>query len=154
MSPRWLNAEERRAWLAFITTANMLNRRLDQQLTRDDGLSHLQYEILVRLGDTPEHELRMTELAAAMLNSKSKLTYQIDRLEKSGLVRRRTSSGDMRAIYAVLTDAGREKLHDAAPGHVATVRELFIDVLTPAQLTAIGDGLGEIARRLQENNHG
>lgn len=154
MSPRWLNAEERRAWLAFITTANLLNRRLDQQLTRDDGLSHLQYEILVRLGDAPEHELRMTELAAAMLNSKSKLTYQIDRLAKSGLVRRRTSSGDMRAIYAVLTDAGRDKLHDAAPGHVAIVRELFIDVLTPAQLAAIGDGLGEIARRLQENDHG
>ncbi|WP_330254272.1 MarR family transcriptional regulator [Nocardia sp. NBC_00565] len=123
-------------------------------MTRDDGLSHLQYEILVRLGDAPEHELRMTELAAAMLDSKSKLTYQIDQLAKSGLVRRRTSSGDMRAIYAVLTDAGRDKLHDAAPGHVATVRELFIDVLTPAQLTAIGDGLGEIARRLQENSHG
>ncbi|MCU1639836.1 MAG: MarR family transcriptional regulator [Nocardia sp.] len=148
---RWLNGEERRVWLAFVTTATLLNRRLDQQLEHDAGLSHPQYEILVRLDDAPGNELRMSELATAMFNSKSKLSYQIDQLEKAGLVRRRSCPADMRAVYAVLTDVGREKLEQAAPGHVAAVRELFIDMLTPAQLTAIADGLGRISRRLSES---
>ncbi|WP_327140526.1 MarR family winged helix-turn-helix transcriptional regulator [Nocardia sp. NBC_01327] len=148
---RWLDGEERRAWLAFVTTATLLNRRLDQQLEHDAGLSHPQYEILVRLADAPGNELRMSELATAMFNSKSKLSYQIDQLEKAGLVRRRSCPTDMRAVYAVLTDAGRDKLEQAAPGHVAAVRELFIDVLTPAQLTAIADGLGRITQRLRES---
>jgi DNA-binding MarR family transcriptional regulator len=147
--PRWLNGQERRAWLAFLAAAGLLNRRLDQQLERDAGLSHLQYEILVRLDAAPGGELRMSELAAALLDSKSKLTYQINRLEQAGLVRRRTCPTDMRAIYAVLTDAGRDVLARAAPGHVAAVRELFIDVLTPAQLTAIADGLETVGERLR-----
>jgi len=147
--PRWLNGQERRAWLAFLAAAGLLNRRLDQQLERDAGLSHLQYEILVRLDAAPGSELRMSELAAALLDSKSKLTYQINRLEQAGLVRRRTCPTDMRAIYAVLTDAGRDVLARAAPGHVAAVRELFIDVLTPAQLTAIADGLETVGERLR-----
>jgi len=151
--PRWLNEQERRAWLAFLTAAGLLNRRLDQQLERDAGLSHLQYEILVRLADAPESELRMSELAAALLNSKSKLTYQIDRLEHAGLVHRRSCRTDMRAVYAVLTDAGRDALERAAPGHVAAVRDLFIDVLTPEQLTAIADGLDNVGRRLRTPPH-
>ncbi|RDI66509.1 MarR family winged helix-turn-helix transcriptional regulator [Nocardia pseudobrasiliensis] len=148
--PRWLNETEQRAWLAFITAGGLLNRRLDQQLENDAGLSHLQYAILVQLAGAPEHELRMSELATTLLNSKSKLTYQIDRLEHAGLVRRRSCPSDMRAVYAVLTEAGRRKLEQAAPGHVATVRELFIDVLTPEQLGTLGDGLSEIVRRLRD----
>ncbi|MQY18328.1 MarR family winged helix-turn-helix transcriptional regulator [Nocardia macrotermitis] len=147
--PRWLDEHEQRAWLAFLTVTGMLSRRLDQQLERDSGLSHLQYEILVRLSAAPDHELRMTELADALLDSKSKLTYQIDRLEQAGLVRRRSCPSDMRAVYAVLTDAGQYTLEEAAPGHVAAVRELFLDPLTPDQLTAIADGLGAVGRKLR-----
>ncbi|WP_067677222.1 MarR family winged helix-turn-helix transcriptional regulator [Nocardia miyunensis] len=147
--PRWLDEQEQGAWLAFVTTAAMLNRRLDQQLERDSGLSHLQYEILVRLSAAPDRELRMSELAGALLDSKSKLTYQIDRLEQAGLVRRRSCPSDMRAVYAVLTEAGQHTLERAAPGHVAAVREMFLDPLTPEQLTAIAQGLGEIGRRLR-----
>ncbi|MBB5914509.1 DNA-binding MarR family transcriptional regulator [Nocardia transvalensis] len=146
--PRWLDEEERRAWMAFLTAAGSLNRRLDQQLERDAGLSHLQYEILVRLADAPDRELRMSELASALVDSRSKLTYQIDRLEQSGLVRRRQCPTDMRAVYAVLTEAGQRALERAAPGHVAAVRELFFDVLTPDQLSAIADGLSQVNRRL------
>lgn len=150
MTPRWLNDEERRAWLAFLGAAGLLNRRLDQQLERDAGLSHVQYEILVRLSEAPDGELRMTELAAALLDAKSKLTYQIDRLEKAGFVHRRSCPSDLRAVYAKLTPAGRRKLEQAAPGHVALVRELFADVLTPEQITAIATGLGEVNRRLRD----
>ncbi|EOD68804.1 MarR family winged helix-turn-helix transcriptional regulator [Amycolatopsis vancoresmycina] len=146
--PRWLSDGEQRAWAAFRTTATLLHQRLDQQLKRDAGLSHLQYEILARLGGAPDRELRMAELACAVSNSKSGLTYQIGQLEQAGLVRRRACESDVRAVYAVLTDEGATRLERAAPGHVALVRELLIDVLTPDQLTALADGLGEANRRL------
>ncbi|MFG2023247.1 MarR family winged helix-turn-helix transcriptional regulator [Streptomyces sp. NPDC048825] len=147
---KWLNAEEMRAWTAFLATNALLYRRLDQQLKEDAGLTHLQYEILVRLSLSPDREMRMAELAEALYNTKSGLTYQITQMEKAGLVRRRSCPNDARAVFAVLTDAGRAKLESAAPGHVAAVRELLIDVLTPEQLTALADGLGEASRRMHD----
>jgi DNA-binding MarR family transcriptional regulator len=145
---RWLNAQEKRAWNAFRTTYELLNRQMDLQLKRDVGLSHLQYVILARLSGAPERELRMTELACSVNNTKSGLTYQIGQLEQAGLVRRRTCEDDVRAVYACLTDEGMAMLEQAAPGHVALVRELLIDVLTPEQLGALADGLGEASRRM------
>jgi len=146
--PRWLSAEEMRAWQAFLAAGALLDRRLDQQLRQESGLSHAQYEILVRLAAAPDGELRMTDLAGARYTSKSGLTYQITQLEKAGLVRRRAWPGDVRGVVATLTDAGRQRLAQAAPGHVAAVRALLIDVLTAEQLSAVADGLGEVARRL------
>lgn len=145
---RWLSEEEMRAWQAFVVAATIIDRRLDQQLKESVGISHLQYGILVQLSDRCDNEMRMTELADALLNSKSGLTYQISQLEKAGLVRRRSCASDERAVYAVLTPAGKELLERAAPGHVALVRELFVDVLTPRQRAAITEGLGEVDRRL------
>lgn len=150
--PRWLSTEEKRAWNAFRSAHALLYQRMDQQLKRDSGLSHLQYEILARLSGAPERELRMTELAGALQNSKSGLTYQIGQLEQAGLVRRRACPSDVRAVYACLTDDGMAVLEQAAPGHVALVRELFIDVLTPDQLRALADGLGEATRRMLDTD--
>lgn len=146
--PRWLSAEEMRAWQAFLAAGALLDRRLDQQLRQESGLSHAQYEILVRLAAAPGGELRMTDLAGALYTTKSGLTYQITRLEKAGLVRRSASPGDVRGVVAALTGAGRQRLAQAAPGHVAAVRSLLVDVLTAEQLSAMADGLGEVARRL------
>jgi DNA-binding MarR family transcriptional regulator len=147
---KWLDDDEMRAWHAFLAASALVDRRLDQQLKEEVGISHLQYEILVRLSATDDHELRMTELADAVLNSKSGITYQVSQLEKAGLVRRRACTFDDRAVYAVLTPAGKRLLDRAAPGHVALVRELLIDVLTPEQRAAIADGLGEASRRMLE----
>jgi DNA-binding MarR family transcriptional regulator len=147
----WLDDEEMRAWHAFLAAGALVDRRLDQQLKEDAGISHLQYEILVRLSANCDHEMRMTELADAVLNSKSGLTYQVSQLEKAGLVRRRACTSDDRAVFAVLTPKGRRLLDKAAPGHVALVRQLLIDVLTPQQRTAIAEGLGEVSRRLLED---
>jgi DNA-binding MarR family transcriptional regulator len=147
---KWLDDEEMRAWHAFLAAGALVDRRLDQQLKADAGISHLQYEILVRLSATCDHEMRMTELADAVLNSKSGLTYQVSQLEKAGLVRRRACTSDDRAVFAMLTPKGKRLLERAAPGHVALVRELLIDVLTPQQRAAIADGLGEVSRRLVE----
>jgi len=146
--PRWLNPEEMRAWQAFLAAGALLDRRLDQQLRQDAGLSHVQYEILVRLAAAPGGKLRMTDLADALYTSKSGVTYQITQLERAGLVHRGTCPGDVRGVLAALTDAGRQRLARAAPGHVAAVRALLIDVLTPDQLAAVADGLAEVARHL------
>jgi DNA-binding MarR family transcriptional regulator len=145
---RWLNGEEKRAWTAFTTAHALLYRQLEQQLKREFGLSGLQYEILARLSGTPDREMRMAELASALVNSKSGLTYQIGQMEKNGLVRRRSCPSDDRAVFAVLTDEGMALLERAAPSHVELVRELLIDVLTPDQVRALADGLGEASRRM------
>ncbi|MFH7599743.1 MarR family transcriptional regulator [Streptomyces racemochromogenes] len=149
---RWLDEREMRAWRGFLAASALVNRHLDQQLKDDSGLSHPQYEILVRLAAAPGGELRMTELANGLVNSKSGLTYQVTQMEKAGLVRRRSCPSDVRGVFAVLTDAGRARLEAAAPGHVTAVRRALVDVLTPEQLDALADGLGEVSRRLREQD--
>ncbi len=143
-----------RAWQAFVAAGSLVNRWLDQQLKDDVGITHLQYEILVRLAAAENREMRMSGLADALLNTKSGLTYQITQLEKAGLVTRRSCPSDVRAVYAVLTEAGRGMLERAAPGHVALVRKLLIDVLTPRQLATVADGLGEVVQRMQDGEAG
>ncbi|MGA4843446.1 MarR family winged helix-turn-helix transcriptional regulator [Streptomyces sp. G45] len=144
----WLDDDEMAAWQAFLTAGALLDRRIEQQLKDEAGLSHLQYEVLVRLSAAEGGALRMSELADAVITTKSGLTYQITQLEKAGLVRRRSCERDVRGVYAVLTDAGRARLEEAAPGHVAVVRAHLVDVLTADQLAALREGLGEVVRRL------
>ncbi|MGW3468506.1 MarR family winged helix-turn-helix transcriptional regulator [Saccharopolyspora sp. NPDC000995] len=147
--PRWLDTEEMAAWNAFVEASNLIARRIEQQLREQAGLSHPQYEILVRLAAEPDGEMRMTELAQRVVTSKSGLTYQVTQLEKAGLVRRRTCDTDDRGVVAGLTGAGREKLRATAPGHVELVRENLIDVLDRDQLRAIAEGLGAVTRALR-----
>ncbi|GHH81696.1 MarR family winged helix-turn-helix transcriptional regulator [Kitasatospora indigofera] len=147
--PRWLDQDEMAAWRGFVAASNLLNRRLERQLKDDSGLSHTQYEILVHLSAAPEGSLRMTELADRLITSKSGLTYQVTQLEKAGLVSRRSCPSDVRGIFADLTEQGREAVRNAAPGHLAMVRELLIDVLSREQLAVLADGLGEVSRRLR-----
>ncbi|MCH6159485.1 MarR family winged helix-turn-helix transcriptional regulator [Streptomyces marispadix] len=146
---KWLDERESAAWQSFLRAGNRVGQHLDQQLREGGGLSHPQYEILVRLGDAPGGEIRMTELAKSLVTSKSGLTYQIGRLEKRGLVRRRTCESDVRGVYAVLTGDGRRALREAAPGHVAAVREVLIDVLEVEELELLAEALGRVARRLE-----
>ncbi|WP_031078206.1 MarR family winged helix-turn-helix transcriptional regulator [Streptomyces sp. NRRL WC-3742] len=147
--PRWLDQDEMAAWRGFVVASNLLNRRLERQLKEDSGLSHQQYEILVHLSAAPGDALRMTELADKLVTSKSGLTYQVTQLERAGLVARRSCPSDVRGVIAELTDQGREMLRQAAPGHVALVRELLIDVLTREQLAVLAEGLGAVSARLR-----
>ncbi|MFJ1749012.1 MarR family winged helix-turn-helix transcriptional regulator [Streptomyces sp. NPDC088116] len=151
--PRWLDEDEMAAWRSFIVASTLLERRLDQQLKEAAGLSYPQYELLVRLSEAPGGELRMSDLAELLLTSKSGLTYQIGRMEKAGLVSRRACDSDVRGVVAALTDTGRERLRGAAPGHVALVRELLIDVLDHGQLAALAAGLGQVGKRLRQDLH-
>ncbi|MFI7670171.1 MarR family winged helix-turn-helix transcriptional regulator [Nocardia sp. NPDC049526] len=144
---KWLNEREMRAWQGFLAAGALVGRQVEQHL-KQEGLSHTQYEVLVRLAAAPKGQLRMTELADALYTSKSGLNYQVTQMEKTGLVRREACPTDVRGVIANLTAAGRDLLEQIAPGHVETVRRVLIDVLTPEQQQAIAIGLGEVARRL------
>lgn len=142
----WLDEREMAAWQGFLRATSRVSRHIEQQLKEDAGLSHTQYEILVWLADAPGGEIRMSELADALITSKSGLTYQVGQLEKRGLVRRRSCPTDIRGVYAVLTDEGRTVLAAAAPGHVAAVRTALLDVLDGHEMTVLADALGRVGR--------
>ncbi|MCT2588906.1 MarR family transcriptional regulator [Streptomyces sp. N2-109] len=145
---RWLDEREMAAWEGFLQASNRVARHLEQQLRDEAGLSHPQYEILVRLEACPHGEIRMTELADLLITSKSGLTYQVGQLERRGLVRRRSCPTDVRGVLAVITDEGRRVLREAAPGHVAAVRASLIDLLEPEELEVLAGALGRVGRRL------
>jgi DNA-binding MarR family transcriptional regulator len=134
----WLNEAEQRAWRAQIRTFMMLYRQLERDL-QPFGLAHSDYEILVVLSDEPERRLRMTELADATSQSRSKLSHQITRMERRGLVTREASEGDKRGIFAVLTPEGFAAIERAAPSHVEAVRRHFLDFLSPEQLKLLAE---------------
>jgi DNA-binding MarR family transcriptional regulator len=134
--PRWLTDEEQQAWRATVNLSQLLLRQLDRELA-EHGLNGRDYEILVELSEAPEHRLRMTDLADATSQSRSRLSHQVSRMEKRGLVRRDDCEGDKRGTFAVLTEAGFEIIERVAPHHVDSVRRHFVDQLTPHQLEEI-----------------
>ena len=142
--PQWLTPEERATWLRLAAVMQLLPAALDTQLNRDEGLTHFEYFCLAMLSEAPDRTLRMTALAARTNATLPRLSRVISGLERAGLVTRTPCPSDRRATNAVLTEAGWAKVVQAAPGHVATVRELAIDALTPAQLGQ----LGRISERL------
>ena len=141
---RWLNADEQRAWRAYVESSKVLFDALDRQLQRSADMPHAYWEILVRLSEADDHAMRMSELAEVTLSSRSRLSHAVARLEERGWVERAECPTDRRGQIATLTDTGMSVLIAAAPGHVESVRAYLIDVLTPeqlAQLSEIGEAI-------------
>ena len=147
--PRWLSADEQQAWRATVNLSQLLLRQLDRDLSVH-GLNGHDYEILVELSEAPDQRLRMTELADATSQSRSRLSHQISRMENRGLVRRDECEGDKRGTFAVLTDEGVAAMERVAPDHVEHVRRHFIDRLSPRQLEEIKDAFGPIVEYLRK----
>jgi len=147
--PRWLTEEEQLAWRASIQMYMLLFRQMDRDLSAD-GLSHHDYSILVYLSEAHGRRMRMTELADATTQSRSRLSHQVTRLEARDLVRREECQGDKRGTWAVLTDQGLALLEDVAPRHVESVRRHFIDQLTPEQLDEVRIAFQPIADYLRK----
>jgi DNA-binding MarR family transcriptional regulator len=147
--PRWLSADEQRVWRSFLAATQLLYERLDQELQRDSGISHAYYEVLVRLSEAPDRRLRMSELAARSLSSRSRISHAVARLEESGWVRRESCATDRRGQLAVLTDEGFAALEAAAPGHVESVRTHLFDPLTGEQVRQLGEICGAVADQLR-----
>ncbi|MBB5981083.1 DNA-binding MarR family transcriptional regulator [Kribbella solani] len=144
--PRWLDQREQQAWRAYIAAQRVVSSRIEQQLQRDAGIPHTYYEILVRLSDAPGNRLRMSELAVATLGSRSRLSHAVNRLEQHGWVKREGIESDRRGQVAILTELGRQKLVDTAPGHVEEVRQSIFDALTAEQVEHLYDVCATLAR--------
>ena len=140
--PRWLDADEQRAWLSLIATMTLLDAALDRQLQRDSGLAHGQYAILSRLSDTPEHTMHMSDLALRTSSSQSRLSHAVARLEEQGWVRRSRCPHNKRAVHATLTESGFELVRAAAPGHAGEVRRLLFDHLSDQQVAVLNEITG------------
>jgi DNA-binding MarR family transcriptional regulator len=134
----WLSDEEQRVWRGFASVLSLLPQALDGQLQRDADLSQFSYWILAMLSETADGALRMTDLAERSNASLSRLSHMITRLEDRGWVRRERCADDARGNLAVLTETGRAKVVETAPGHVETVRSLVFEALTPAQVNQLG----------------
>jgi DNA-binding MarR family transcriptional regulator len=144
---RWLNETEQRAWRAFIAAQRVVNSRIESQLQHDSGMPHTYYEILVRLNESPDGRLRMSELALATNGSRSRLSHAVARLEANGWVRREGVADDRRGQVAIITDDGIAVLAQAAPGHVGAVREVVFDALTEQQVEALYDVCAALAEQ-------
>ncbi len=134
----WLSASEMRAWRNFIESVSTMTAALESDLV-PFGLTLGDYEVLVRLSEAEGTQLRMCDLATALQLSPSGLTRRLDGLVTAGLVERVASPADRRVMFAALTPTGRAKLVEAAPNHVASVRNRFFKGLSGEQVVALGD---------------
>lgn len=152
METRWLDDEQQRAWRSYMLGTTLLMERLDRDL-RAHGLSLPEYEILVRLSEAEDMQLRMAVLADSVKNSRSRITHTIARMERSGLVERRSCASDGRGVFAQLTDRGYQTLVEAAPHHVESVRRALVDIVAPEDLQAIGRAFASVVDELESGAH-
>jgi DNA-binding MarR family transcriptional regulator len=153
---RWLTEAEQRAWRTHLEVNRLLMHQLEKDL-RPFGLTLNDYEILVNLSESDDLRMRMSDLASATLQSKSRLSHQITRIENAGLVRRESCHTDRRGLYAVLTQHGLETMQKVAPHHVDSVRRHFIDLISPGALADLRASLEPIAQHLRvqrQRGHG
>jgi DNA-binding MarR family transcriptional regulator len=140
---RWLGPDEERAWRGWLRVGWLLDAVIARDLAEQD-LSLADYYVLVQLSEAPQRRMRMSELAAGIAWSKSRVSHQVARMEARGLVRRTDCPGDARGTFAELRAAGLKAITAAAPSHVASIRRHFVDRLTRDQLHT----LAEIAAHL------
>ena len=144
----WLTDAELNSWLSVVRLMTWLPWSIDQQLQHDSNLRIVEYQVLAMLSESPERTMRMSSLAEVTNASLSRLSHLVKRLETRSLVRREPDPADGRFTNAILTDKGFQALADAAPGHVAHVRSLVIDVLSPEQLRRLGVAADRIMSRI------
>ncbi len=138
MAMDWLSDEQQADWRGVVAVLLRLPAALDAELQRDAGINHFDYLVLSGLSEAPGRTLRMSELAAMANSSLSRLSHVVSRLESKGWVRREPCPGDGRFINAVLTDDGWQKVAATAPGHVAAVREMLVDILSREEFAQLG----------------
>jgi DNA-binding MarR family transcriptional regulator len=139
----WLTDREQHAWRAYIAGSRRLLDRLERDL-KAHGLTNDDYGVLVALSESEGGRLRMADLAEQSVESRSRLSHHIGRMEASGLVRREQCPEDRRGFFAVLTDEGRALMEETAPHHVAGVRAHFLDQILPDELDAIASAFARI----------
>ncbi|EXU62735.1 MarR family transcriptional regulator [Streptomyces sp. PRh5] len=145
--PRWLAPEQKAAWDSFIRMQEILIGRLSRRVQADSGMSAADYSVLVSLTEKGNGRMRFLDLAKLVEWEKSRMSHQVTRMAKRGLVAREECPDDGRGAFIVATPAGYKAIEEAAPQHVEHVRRLFIDALTPNQLKTFG----RISQRILEH---
>lgn len=144
---RWLDAREARAWRSYTRMRTQLQAHLARELAGQTGLSDPDYAVLVQLSEAPEGRSRPFQLCQELQWEKSRLSHQLARMAKRGLVTREECESDARGAFVAITAAGRAAIEAAAPSHVADVRRALVDVLSPEQL----DALAEVSEAVLDN---
>lgn len=122
----------------MLRAHSALTKLLDAELVREHGLPLSSYEVLLFLADSPQGQLRMSELADGVLLSRSGLTRRVDRMERDGLLRREPSEDDARGWFAVITPKGRQLFNRARKTHLGGVRDRFLSRFSRDELRALG----------------
>jgi DNA-binding MarR family transcriptional regulator len=151
MEPNWLNAREDRAWRAFIHAHDQIEFHLNRRLQKS-GLSGADYTVLASLSAHDEDRMPAHALCNALGWEKSRLSHQLRRMQKNGLIDREPNPDDARSTMVRLLPAGRAAIERAAPAHVADVRRNFIDLFTPAELDMLAALNERVLRHLATND--
>lgn len=144
LSDQVLAGADLRAWSRFLRGHSALTRRVSGRLLADHGLTLNDYEVLLHLSRAPERSLRRVDLVERLLLTPSGITRLLDGLERGGLVEKATCEDDARVTYAVLTDAGYEKVHEAAGTHLEDVRAAFASRFSDEELETLASLLGRL----------
>ena len=140
------------AWHAFLVAHAALEPILNRELEAACGLPLRWFDVLTQLRMTPHKRLSMTELASAVLLSKSGLTRLVDRIEEAGLVQRAAAPGDRRSLHIVLTPSGEKTLKRAAPIHEDGIRRHFGAYISDNEVAAVEAALGRIAAAARQHD--
>ena len=147
--PNWLTPTEMAAWRRYIVASRRLLEALDADLDQHD-LSMADYEILAQLSDAPDRRMRMAELAEISMLSRSRLSHRMKVMEEAGWVRREACPDDKRGFFAVMTAKGWKAIVAAAPDHVASVRERFVDKLSKADQIVLAEIFERVGNDLRD----
>ena len=145
IEPRWLDEHEKDVWLALRRLMWGLPPAIDRQLSRDSHLSGPEYSVLATLSECTDGVLRSGTAAQELGWERSRLSHILRRMEAKVLISRTCSADDARGQDVHLTDAGRDAITEAAPGHVEFIRRTVFDPLTPAEQALLGDACARIA---------
>lgn len=122
-----------------------LTRQLSAQLVEEHGLTMSEYEVLFLLSREPEHAMRRIDLSREVRLSPSGITRMLDRMETTGLVKKGNCAQDARVTYAVLTEAGMNKLRECAPAHLAAVERLIGERLSAEEVESLSKLLSRLS---------
>ena len=151
--PRWLDEREQRAWRSLMAMQAGLSEYIERQLRDRSGMSSADYEVLAHLSEVPEGRMRSNALARLLRWEKGRLSQHLTRMQNRGLIRREPCPTDQRGAVVVITERGRALIEEAAPLHVADIRNVLIDHLTPAQLDLLTELGDQVRARLAEIDH-
>ncbi len=149
----WLTDAQQRLWRNWLTLNVDLPAAMQREMQADAGLSLPDFSVLVRLSESPDGRIRVTDLAKSLSWERSRLSHHVTRMENRGLVIREECPSDARSAFVSVTTLGRATIEDAAPEHARAVRSLLFDHLTAEEVTILNSALTKVLTNLSKVHH-